>query len=40
MGVFTGDPEDEISADYTDYTDYLMGVKQRNKPRHRDQTES
>jgi hypothetical protein len=37
MDVFTGDPEDEISADYTDY---LMGVKQRNKPRHRDQGES
>ena len=24
VGVFTADPEDEVSADYTDYTDYLV----------------
>jgi hypothetical protein len=40
IGVFTADPQDEISADYTNYTDYLTGVKQRKEPRHRDQAES
>jgi hypothetical protein len=40
MGVFTANLEDGISADYTDYADYSVRVKQRDKPRHRDQAES
>jgi hypothetical protein len=39
MGGFTANLEDGISADYTDYADYSVRVKQRDEPRRRDQAE-